>query len=1093
MIPDNSTNLSERQVFTIARELTNPEERIAYLAQIERLDQGMAERVRRLLIADGATHSFLDFPSAERLNKPEAKHTPILKLNSTQIGFSTSSSESEGSPLDPEFPRDFVAGYEIEAVLGRGGMSVVYQARHVALKRLVALKMMLVGAHASPEQRARFRVEAEAVARLQHPNIVQIHEVGESSGYPYCALEYVAGGTLAEKLGGKPMPPKIAAQLVQILARAMQLAHSRNVVHRDLKPANIMMTTDGTPKITDFGLARQLDQDNSNTRTGVLMGTPSYMAPEQASGHAHEAGPPADVYALGAILYDCLTGHPPFQGKTLTVILDQVLSQEPVSPSRLTSGVPIDLETICLKCLRKEPENRYASAQELAEELARFQNGEPILARPISQFERTAKWVKRNPALTVSLLIVAIVLSVVTAASVLVAERFREMALTQSDLAAKETASRIASEEARDYSRRELYHAESTLAMRLLGQPGSQERQQSHVARWAEEPESANLFGWEWRLSQNLAKSRATTYLVDRGAKALEFSPDGKTLAVGDRGITLLDSETMQLRQQWDCGADIEDLQWEQSGSRIAISSRNRVSLFDTQTGNTVWQQAANSYPRMTWDPLSRWVAYSDRRHSCRIADSKTGETIQTLKEIDEAFAFSPDGSQFVAAVISPDQTHSLRFWRTSDWTAIRTVPIGVDFVYAMIWSPYGKQLAVGTAVGEVIFFDSTTGNRTHSLESNGLACGSLAWKNDGQLLAASQFGGTIRVWECASWSEVPLVRTNASNSRVIRWRPTGKELLAGSDFKQFRSWSFDQHAYWTFHFGSRLTNSSYLSCAWHPNSRSLAGSGAAPGTTVWGVDGSRQRQINGVEWQWTSDAKYSASVLGEYISVWDSNQKRVAQVELRGQPKVLAWQPNSHTLAIRTANRIHLWNPTSGKPPEQVYGETRFEGIDFVSGNPMIWSPDGKRLAFGEKTNNPNEEWQASVMEVADRSIVQRLSIGKFKIRAIAWSPDGQRLGIGREEPVARIYDVASGNEIEQLVGHGATVHSIAWHPRETRLVTGSADGTAKVWDTLRSRPTVTFDLGSVARHVSWSPDGHSLAAAAESGTIHVWNSQMK
>jgi serine/threonine-protein kinase len=298
---------------------------------------------------------------------------------------------------EQSLPAVAVPDYEILGVLGRGGMGVVYKAVHRPLKRLVALKMVLAGGHASPHELARFRIEAEAVARLQHPNIVQVHEVGTADGHPYQALEFIEGKSLDELLEDRTMPAREAARLMETLSRAMQLAHSRNVVHRDLKPANILLAADGTPKITDFGLARQLDSASGQTQTGMVMGTPSYMAPEQAAGRTHEAGPAADVYALGAILYDCLTGRPPFKGNTLLDTLDQVRNKEPMPPSHWQADVPLDLETICLKCLRKEPENRYASAAELADELGRFLRGEPILARPVGRFERTWRWCRRNP------------------------------------------------------------------------------------------------------------------------------------------------------------------------------------------------------------------------------------------------------------------------------------------------------------------------------------------------------------------------------------------------------------------------------------------------------------------------------------------------------------------------------------------------------------------------------------------------------------------------------------------------------------------------------------------------------------------------
>src|SRR5262249_54406981 len=297
-----------------------------------------------------------------------------------------------------------VPGYEVQAELGRGGMGVVYRACQVRLKRLVALKMLLAGPQVREEQLARFRVEAEAVARLQHTHIVQIYEIGDHNHLPYLALEFVDGGNLDRQLAGTPQEPRATAALLETLAHAMHFAHQKGIVHRDLKPANVLLTREGTPQITDFGLAKQLDHDQGATQSGAVVGTPSYMAPEQAAGRIKEIGPAADVYALGAILYEGLTGRPPFKSTTAFDTLKQVLSQDPVPPRRLQPGVPRDLETICLKCLQKEPHHRYASALALAEDLHRYQSGEPIRARPAPALARAGRWVRRRPALAALLL-----------------------------------------------------------------------------------------------------------------------------------------------------------------------------------------------------------------------------------------------------------------------------------------------------------------------------------------------------------------------------------------------------------------------------------------------------------------------------------------------------------------------------------------------------------------------------------------------------------------------------------------------------------------------------------------------------------------
>jgi hypothetical protein len=342
---------------------------------------------------------------------------------------------------DPATKRPSIPGYEVLGELGRGGMAVVYKARQVSLNRLVALKMILAGEHAGPEAVARFKVEAEAVARLQHPNVVQVYEVGEHQGCPYLALELVEGRTLAQQCGGTPQSPAQAAALLEVLAQAVQHAHERGIVHRDLKPGNVLLACrEGerrgvsppvadapdrlpdaaslatfTPKITDFGLAKRLEGEAGQTQSGAIVGTPGYMAPEQARGKTREVGPATDVYALGAILYELLTGRPPFQGEGPIETVLRLLEGEPVPVARLRPECPRDLETICLKCLRKDPQQRYASAAALADDLRRFLHGEPIRARPLGPLERGLRWAKRRrvPALLLAAVLAALTVGIV--------------------------------------------------------------------------------------------------------------------------------------------------------------------------------------------------------------------------------------------------------------------------------------------------------------------------------------------------------------------------------------------------------------------------------------------------------------------------------------------------------------------------------------------------------------------------------------------------------------------------------------------------------------------------------------------------------
>ncbi|HZZ79748.1 MAG TPA: serine/threonine-protein kinase, partial [Gemmataceae bacterium] len=391
------------------------------------------------LLQDGVTEIIT---ALDEIDEPE----PVLPLHATD----------KCSPRDPDatmhvrhaatmhtialdLPR--VPGYEIVEELGRGGMGVVYKAWQHSLQRAVALKMILAGSFAGPQDLDRFRAEARAIARLHHPNLLSIYETGECERLPFYAMEYMEGGSLARRLNGAPVLPRVAATLVRNLAQAMDYAHKNGIVHRDLKPANILLAgSDDVPlqdcvaKITDFGIAKHIHQDSSYTRTGDILGTPNYMAPEQAMGRPGQIGPAVDIYSLGAILYELLTGRPPFQGATGADVLLLLARQDPERPSHWVRSLPRDLETICMKCLEKDPARRFASAGALADDLQRFLNHEPIEAKAASLLDRSIKWTRRRPAFATILVMAGCITVLVFSTMIVMTRQALDHAMEEEEL-----------------------------------------------------------------------------------------------------------------------------------------------------------------------------------------------------------------------------------------------------------------------------------------------------------------------------------------------------------------------------------------------------------------------------------------------------------------------------------------------------------------------------------------------------------------------------------------------------------------------------------------------------------------------------------
>ncbi len=421
----------------------------------------------------------------------------------------------------PESALPSVPGYEVLGELGRGGMAVVYQARQLQPNRVVALKMIRAIEHAGPTDRLRFQIETEAVARLQHPHIAQLYEAGEVRGQPFFSLEFCDGGTLAQEWKRQRPSPREAAGLIETLARAMHYAHLRGVVHRDLKPGNVLLAgTERVAKITDFGLAKRIDAEARDvSQSGAIMGTASYMAPEQAAGKVHDTGPAADVYGLGALLYECLTGQPPFCAETALETMQHVLEREPLPPSRRGARVPRDLETICLKCLSKQPARRYASAEELANDLRLFQAGEPIRARAVGTAERTWKWARRRPVLTALLGVVLLAMVGLSALSVIALDR-EQKAQREADKARK----------ARDFLVRifrikDIQSGNATTARQILN-----EAEQRIPIEFANQPELRDeLLAAIENVNHNLDRTVPAAMILEARGAVLLHSPRGES------------------------------------------------------------------------------------------------------------------------------------------------------------------------------------------------------------------------------------------------------------------------------------------------------------------------------------------------------------------------------------------------------------------------------------------------------------------------------------------------------------------------------------------------------------------------------------
>jgi serine/threonine protein kinase len=680
-----------------------------------------------------------------------------------------------------------MGNYELLAEVGRGGMGVVYKARQIGLGRIVALKLIRAGDDCGPQELARFRIEATAAAQLQHPNIVQVYEVGEEDGRPYLSLEWVDGGSLEQRLAGAPQPARDAAALVERLARAVQHAHERGVIHRDLKPGNILLVsgevvrggvvrgelsetsphpspltphpsllTTHQPKITDFGLARRWpigetkhEMHDGPTQTGAILGTPGYMAPEQAGGRSREVGPAADIYALGAILYALLTGRPPFRGVSVLETLEQVRSQEPVAPTRLQPNVGRDLETICLKCLAKEPERRYSSAEALADDLQRFLTGEPIRARPTSTWERAAKWAKRRPA--VAGLLSALVM--ITA-----------LGLVGVTLLWRQTAAALHAEQ-EERQRTQAALAGKTIA---LARQAWLSDDQAQARRLLEEcpPEYR---GPEWRYVRRVCNACVLDLPVQDQFTHIAWSPDGRYVTAAGRPATdppvigVWDSATgQQVHRLRGHAARVWGVAFTTDGRRLVSAADNRFRPGLQEVHVEV----------KTWDLLSGMEVQSFETTYPKVFES----------------AVSPDGR--LLALVTADKTE---LWDIATHRELRSFPALVTTRNNLRFNGDGRLLAAVARDKPLHVWDTTTGLEK-GISPPDFGGGILDFSSDGQHLvgASPQFsprGWLARVWDLTTGRELGTFPSQGDGSVVAALSPDGRLVATGGRARSVVLW----------------------------------------------------------------------------------------------------------------------------------------------------------------------------------------------------------------------------------------------------------------------------------------------------------------
>ncbi len=971
--------------------------------------------------------------------------------------------------------------YELLEEIARGGMGVVYRARQLRLNRMVALKVVLHGPLASPDFVRRFQNEARIVAGLRHPNIVTVFETGEHNGSHFLSLEFVDGQNFSELVRRHPLPARRAAAYAKTIAEAIEYAHQRGVLHRDLKPSNILLDRLDQPRVTDFGLAKLMNQDTGLTTTGQIMGSPNYMSPEQAGGQFSDSTVQSDVYSLGAILYELLTGRPPFQGATLQAVLEQVETVEPVPPQRLNPGIPVDLQTICLKCLQKDPARRYESAQMLADDLGRFLGHQPIWARPVPAIERLWLGCRRRPLLT------AMSVALALAVGCGVAGIFWQWRAAESH-AQGEMRQRLIAEREVEETRLNLYAADVAVASQLI-QAGNFGRARLTLERLRPNPGEADLRGFEWRYLWNLCRGGQLAVLSGhaRTVTCAAFSPAGDLLATGSQdgtvkiwnpsSRTLIKSIGVTTNGVWSVG-------FTPDGKKLLTGYDTGVELWNLDS----WavdrrfpgELAVLSKTGTLLATAESSPFFSEPAGPVRLFDWHTGRLIRQFKSPGRALALSNDGHLLAIA----GQFDGIELHDTSNGDLLRAWAT-TNAVWSLNFSPDDSQLLSAGWSSNVTVWPVDGRLPPSVLIAGDLHVWSAVYDHDGTTLATTGSDQTVRLWDGLTLQPKSILHGQGGEVWCAAFSPDGKILASGGKDRNVLLWPLTLSPS-----PDVLRHDSDYRPLFSPDGKKLVTVDPLTGfSMLWKADDKiilNARLANGghvigfsPDGQWVTTFDSDHWTLNFWPPTGTSSPSAIP-LEHPGNPgssfAFMGMSPEQTSFfAIDATGLIYVWNVETGKLLHTMTGPApRIRNA--------ILSPNGKFLVVSVERENFPHLYDCATG--AERDLIGH---GDF-VSGLDFSPDGSTIATGSMDGTIRLWNATNGNPVATLPGHMQETTDVAFSPDGRTLASLGRDESVKLWHLPTLREVVSENVPAAGSWLRFSPDGQKLAVETDKDTLRLW-----